>query len=229
MHQAMSPVTPFGIVLATPSDPVQAYVSAIKRIAELQHQADPEMKIEQSRLLPANGRFHVAQLVGENTVKGTRVHFVGTAGWAPLRASGTWMLDVKMVSAPVARFNQAFPVLAAIFRSYHIDQDVREHQVGETIAENNALIARGQQITSDTIARNTAVFNASMSHARAVQDSIDRSTAGFTHYLNDTTVLQSSSGARGTVDQDFASSIVRNDPQNFREVPVSEYRKGTDY
>jgi hypothetical protein len=38
-----------------------------------------------------------------------------------------------------------------------------------------------------------------------------------------------SAGARGSAGADFAASIVRNDPQNFRVVPVSEYRKGIDY
>ncbi len=229
MHQPVSAVTPFGIVLPLPSSPADAYVAASKRLAELQQQPDPQTTIEQQRSLPPNGRFQFAQMSGSTTVKGTRVHFVGTAGWAPLQTGGVWMLEVKMVSAPVARFNRMFPTLLAIFNSYRIDQGVREQQVGQTIRENNALIARGQAIASATIARNTAVFNASMDHARAVQDSIDRSTAGFTHYLNDTTVVQSSGGSRGTVDQGFAESMVRNDPQNFREVPVSEYRKGVDY
>jgi hypothetical protein len=68
-----------------------------------------------------------------------------------------------------------------------------------------------------------------MSHARSVQDGVDRSTAGFTRYLSDTTVMQSSSGARGTVNDSFAQNVVANDPQNFRVVPVSEYQKGVDY
>jgi hypothetical protein len=69
-----------------------------------------------------------------------------------------------------------------------------------------------------------------MSHAQAVQDGIDRSTAGFTRYLNDTTVLEHGpSGARATVDYNFADAIVQSDPQNFRVVPVSEYRRGGEY
>ncbi len=229
MRQPVSPVTPFGIVLALPPDPVQAYVSANRRLAELQHQPDPETKIEQSHPMAAAPNQHASLLSGTSIVKGTRVRFLGSADFVQLHAPGAWMLSIKMVSAPDAQFKKVFPTLSAIFSSYKIDQNVRQQQVGETIRQNNELIARGREISQATIARNTAVFNASMSHAREVQDGIDRSTAGFSHYLNDTTVVQSSSGARGTVDQGFAQSMVRNDPQNFREVPVSEYRKGVDY
>jgi phosphoketolase len=69
-----------------------------------------------------------------------------------------------------------------------------------------------------------------MSHARSVQSSIDRSTAGFTRYLSDTTVVENATtGAHTTVNDSFADAVVKNDPQNFRVVPVSEYRQGTDF
>ena len=81
-------------------------------------------------------------------------------------------------------------------------------------------------MSAATQARNTAVFNASMGHARAVQQSIDRSTSGFVHYLSGTTVIEGAGGARASIDAGFAQSIVNNDPQGFHIVPVSQYRAG---
>jgi hypothetical protein len=40
--------------------------------------------------------------------------------------------------------------------------------------------------------------------------------------------MHSSTGTRGTVDNSFAQTLVRDDP-NYRIVPPSEFIKGVDY
>ncbi len=123
------------------------------------------------------------------------------------------------------RYRTDFPLMTAIFNSYNVDQGVRHQQVQATIQQDEAATQRGTAMMQATQARNSAVFNASMDHARSVQQSIDRSTSGFDHYLNDTTVLQGPNG-RTTENANFAQSVVNGDPQHFRVVPVSEYRSG---
>ncbi len=167
----------------------------------------------------------VAYLAGTQTLHGARVRFEGHVLVSAPYGAGGWTLTIKMVSAPVDRYRTDFPLMTAIFNSYNVDQGVRHQQVQATIQQDEAATQRGTAMMQATQARNSAVFNASMDHARSVQQSIDRSTSGFVHYLNDTTVLQGPNG-RTTENANFAQSVVNGDPQHFRVVPVSEYRSG---
>ena len=67
----------------------------------------------------------------------------------------------------------------------------------------------------------------SMAAARASQAAIDRSTSGYVHYLNGTDVVEHlGTGERGTLDGGFAQGLAREDPQNFRIVPMTQYNAG---
>jgi hypothetical protein len=230
MHQPANPLaTPYGIPLTYQPDPVRAFVALSRLLAQIQHQADPAITIE--RTIAQNGQpgIRATEISGTDTVRGTRMRFDGIVGVTPANQNGAWTLSVKMISAPVDRFARDLPTLAAIYNSYEVNQQQMGAEVAQTIASDRAGMARGLAMAQATQSRDAAVFDASMSHARSVQDGVDRSTAGFTRYLSDTTVMQSSSGARGTVNDSFAQNVVANDPQNFRVVPVSEYQKGVDY
>jgi hypothetical protein len=168
----------------------------------------------------------LAQLTGTNVLHGVTRKFDGLVLVSSQGPGGGWSLTLKMVAAPQATFDRDLPTLTAVYNSYNVDQQARGQQVAQSMQQDREGMARARQMSADTIARNTAVFNASMSHARSVQQSIDRSTSGFVHYLNDTTVVEGPGGARGSANEGFAQSIVANDPQNFRIVPVSEYRPG---
>jgi hypothetical protein len=73
-------------------------------------------------------------------------------------------------------------------------------------------------------------FESAMANARASRDAMDKSTAGFIHYINGTSVLQHNpSGLRGTLDANLASALEQADPQHFSVVPLKEYIKGVDY
>lgn len=229
MRQPINATAAYGIPMIYEPDPARAFVTLSRMLAQMQHQADPEITIE--RTIPQSGQpgIRATEIYGTDVVRGTRMRFDGIIGVNPPNQNGAWGLSVKMISAPVDRFQRELPTLAAIYNSYTVNQQAMDQQVAQTIAADRAGMARGLAMSQATQSRNAAVFNASMSHARSVQDGIDRSTAGFTRYLSDTTVMQSSSGGRGTVNDAFAQSVVANDPQHFRVVPVSEYQKGVDY
>jgi hypothetical protein len=231
MGQRVNPFgTPYGIPMTYEPDPARAYVAFARTVAKAQGFGDPDVSLERTIPQPPQQDLRVTEIVGTDTVKGTRMRFDGIVAVSPASQTGGWMMSVKMISAPLATFQRDLPALAAIYNSYRVDQGVRGQQVQQTIAEDQAGAARGLALMQQTQAQNTATFDTSMSHARSVQSSIDRSTAGFTRYLNDTTVVENTStGAHTTVNDSFADSVVKNDPQNFRVVPVSEYRQGTDY
>jgi len=221
-----------GMPLQYVADAGRAYVAVLNMLAQERGQPAPDVRIERST--PQHDPYvssgsSVDAVVGTLTVHGVRNRFVGNVLSTPPNANGAWMVSANLVSAPDARFKAEFPILSAINDSYTIDQRVRGQQVHETIVANAAGSARNAAIAAQTQARNAAVFNASMGHARDVQDSIDRSTAGFTRYLSDTDVVGLRNGAHATVDSNFAATIVHSDPSAFRIVPVSEYRAGIDY
>jgi hypothetical protein len=230
LHQPLNPMaTPYGIPMTYQPDPARAFVALSDALATFGHQGNPNIVIERTIAQPAQPGIRAVEIAGTDTVKGVPTRFDGIVGITPMTSTGAWMLSVKMISAPVAHFQADLPALAAVYNSYTVDQRVMGDQVAQTIAADRAGMARGLAMAQATQSRDAAVFDASMSHARSVQDGIDRSTAGFTRYLSDTTVLQASDGDRGTVGASFAQSVVANDPQHFRVVPVSEYRAGVDY
>jgi hypothetical protein len=47
--------------------------------------------------------------------------------------------------------------------------------------------------------------------------------------LNDSDVVEHSSGAHLNVDSGTAQALTTFDPQHFRSVPVTQYVKGVDY
>jgi hypothetical protein len=232
MRERGMPAQLMGLPLQSTGDVAHDFVRALNALAAAQHSPDPHVTIEKATHVrdASNGGPAVAHVVGMQSIRGVRNRFVGYVAEFPPNSFGGWVLSVKSVMAPEDQFAQAFPTMLAIYNSYQVDQGVRQEQVQETIDTDAAGAARTSAYLQGVRDRNTAVFNASMSHAQAVQDGIDRSTAGFTRYLNDTTVLEHGpSGARATVDYNFADAIVQSDPQNFRVVPVSEYRRGGEY
>jgi hypothetical protein len=230
LHQPANPfATPYGIPLTYQPDPAQAFVALSRLLAQIQHQADPAIAIERTIPQPGQPGLRATEISGTDTVRGTRMRFDGIVGVTQANQNGAWMLSIKMISAPVDRFARDLPTLAAIYNSYAVNQQQMGNEVAQTIATDRAGMARGLAMAQATQSRDADVFNASMSHARSVQDGIDRSTAGFTRYLSDTTVVQSPNGGHATVGESFAQSMVANDPQNFRIVPVSEYQNGVDY
>jgi hypothetical protein len=169
-------------------------------------------------------------IAGTDTVRGKRMRFEGNIAVGSPTNYGTWTVGINLVSAPVDGFTAEAPTLAAVADSYDLNQKRRGEQVAQAITISEAQGAAGRAMLAQTTANDAALVNASMAHARAVQDGIDRSTAGFVRYLGGTDVLEhTGTGAHGTVDAGFAQAVVRSDPQNFRTVPVSQYRKGIDY
>lgn len=223
--------TPGWAAVPYTAEPAQAMAAASRYVAQ-RGGPDAQLHIErETRVSVPPEMGTAAELIGTETLHGGRPgRFDGVALVSPLGQYGGWSLSVKMISGPLETYQHELPTLLAIFGSYHVNQGRRGEQVHENIAAGWRQTQAILQANAEVQQRNSAVFNASMANARNVQDSIDRSTAGFVHYLNDTSVLQHiPSGETGAVSQNFATGLIRADPQHFREVPVSEYQKGVDY
>ncbi len=221
-HGLIAPYTP---------DPAQAFVVVSNALAARLGQGSAQVRIEKTTPMPQpfpGGR--AVAIAGTDTVRGKRMRFEGNIAVGSPTNYGTWTVGINLVSAPVDGFTAEAPTLAAVADSYDLNQKRRGEQVAQAITISEAQGAAGRAMLAQTTANDAALVNASMAHARAVQDGIDRSTAGFVRYLGGTDVLEhTGTGAHGTVDAGFAQAVVRSDPQNFRTVPVSQYRKGIDY
>ncbi len=222
-----NPLPGQGIVVPYTSDVRQAYYNALSALIRRGIVPPTQVTIEHARAYPPNSDgSNTAELIGTSVKNGRTDRFDGQVLVSPLNPYGGWTLSIKMISSSKDTFEHDMPTLLAIFNSYNVDQHRRDQQVALSIQGNQEGMARGNAMMAATRAQMLATFNASMDHARSVQSGIDRSTSGFVHYLNDTTVVENSSGGRSSADAGFAQSVVANDPQNFRIVPVSEYRSG---
>jgi hypothetical protein len=222
---------PQGIVASYVPDPARAYAVVANALSMQSGHGPLQVTVEKTTPMQAPGAgAHAAALSGTTTNRGTRQRFEAAISVGPPSNYGTWSLAVNQMTAPINRYAADRPTLTAINDSYRMDQQHRLQQVQQSIAQGEAAGAAGRAMLAQTTQRDAALVNASMAHARAVQDGIDRSTAGFVNYLGDRDVLENTgSGARGTVGAGFAQAVVQSDPQNFRTVPVSQYRKGVDY
>jgi hypothetical protein len=213
-------------LLPYPASPAQGLIEATHVM-----RPDPQVHIESSTPQGSQGNMTVSRVEGTQTLRnGTPGRFRGFIALSSLGQYGLWTISIKSVAAPSASFVQQLPTLVAIFSSYHVNQGARNAQVGAYLAEAQQNEARLLSANAAVQRRNAAVASASEANARNVQDGIDRSTSGFVHYLAGTTVVQdAATGGSATVDQSFGSNLVRSNPGAFRELPVSEYRKGIDF
>jgi hypothetical protein len=118
--------------------------------------ADPAMRLERVIPLPPQPGFRVSEMVGTETVRGTRMRFDGLLNVGQANSNGGWTISVKMVSAPVNAFARDLPTLTAMYNSYRVDQGVMGQQVQNTIAQDRAGAARGLALMQQTQAQNTA-------------------------------------------------------------------------
>jgi hypothetical protein len=219
---------PGAIRLSYAPQPASMLVAALERAGR--NSGSPmDIHVERAGPIQNQQGALVQQLAGTNTKAGVAHRFEGVVALSQPNQYGGYMLSVKMVSAPTATYAHDFPLLTAIYNSYRVDQN-REAQITSAYVQyTKEQTERSLAQMAAVRAQNDATFYASMQNAHAVQDSIDRSTAGFVNYLGDRNVVSGPSGGHVTMDDGYAQAVVRSDPQEFRIVPVSDYRKGVDF
>lgn len=163
----------------------------------------------------------MSYVVGDQlSPKGVPERFFGYVGVSPIMAMGGYNVTMFVMSGPQSTMPKNAATLAAIFRSYAVNGQVL---AGQAAASEQTTLG----IAHQAIANIDATGAASMANAANVQAGIDRSTSGFVHYLNGSDVVEHiGSGARASVDADFAQNLAASDPQNYRVVPMSQYRAG---
>jgi len=221
-----TPASGLGAPLPYSSDPMEAYrglIGLLTRGASFQFTSIHEKPVS------APPGIHGAEVYGTSVQNGKPLRFDQVIGVAAPGRMGGYTIAVNGVVAPADRFERDEPEMGALLSSYQLDNDQRMAQVQAQIAAGWAASEAGRRNLQATTERDRAVVDASMRNARAVQDGIDRSTAGFVRYLNDTDVVRTPSGAHVSVDQGTSDALRSFDPQHYSSVPVTQYVKGVDY
>jgi hypothetical protein len=145
--------------------------------------------------------------------------------------TGGYGLFLTMLGTPARLASTEFPALIAMYSSLRVDfQAVHDQSVRRTQMMTQATMATINANHDAFMADSNRRFESSMANARAAQDAMDRSAAGFIHYINGTSVLQyNPTGGRSTVGSSLAQSLEAANPGAFSVVPISNYIKGIDF
>jgi hypothetical protein len=231
----------YGLPLHYPSSPAQTMVAIFRGLAGPQA-GDQHIRVLQSSSSAGPGGTTQGHVVLRSVAGGVSLISVNDVIlFPPATSVGNWMATVIAMQAPESTFQRETATMLAIVKGYRANNAAIQDRVRQNIAANEAMGDRARQMqdqaTQSILAgnrqqmnQNEAQFHASMQNAADVQDGIDRSTSGFIHYLNGTTVVENpSTGVRGTVDAEAAQAAAAHDPAHFRVVPLSQYQKGVDF
>jgi len=230
-QQAMQmgrPPAGYRLFIPYTTDPARAYERAMESLNRSSGSSVTFTSVSERpiRWLGPNG----AEVSGTSVRNGKTLRFDEYVGVSPEGPYGGWQIAVNGAVAPEVDFERDEPEMAVLFRSWRPNEALVHAQVESNIASGWAQSRAGRANLAATTARDQGVVDASMRNARAAQDGIDRSTAGFVRYLNGTDVVEHGpSGAHLDVDSGTSAALQSFDPQHFTSVPVSQYVKGVDY
>lgn len=227
-----SPTIPGQIVVAYEPDPVIAWKKYLTEYARQQNTPYPDPQITKHDQMHLTAPGWSGRVVsGTMTLHDETFVFTGRLLVSPPSLQGGWMLQATILAAPKEHVSDDMPAMMAMEKSEKVDMNATRELTMRNIDMINAQSAHQMS------ARQTAYdvgsqqrFNSSMARARASRDAMDKSTAGFIHYINGTTILQHNpSGGHATVEANLAGALEKSDPQHFSVVPVKQYVKGRDY
>ena len=148
----------------------------------------------------------------------------------PLARFGSFMNIAYHTAVPMQFAPQERATMGAILGSFNVDMAIVQAQAGAIAAPAIAAIheigKRAAQQADDAHAANDR-------YNRGVEqrwDSRDKRNQAFSNYLLDQTVIQDNDlNAHGTVWNQTADFLVRNNPQRYEYVDTPNFWKGIDY
>jgi hypothetical protein len=220
-----------GMYVAVPysMDPGKAYISVANQLAQKQRRQPPTINITKVTQNPSQGRASIYVIQADldaHDGKGFVAMTAEVVRVPPYDAQGNWSMTAYQANVPKPLVAQESGTIAAIFRSYNVNQQVVVGQIQQSIKLNtentNAVMARTKA--------SQEAFDDKLAHDRANQDMRDKSNQAFANILLDQTVVQDTEhNARGTISNDYADALVKANPNRFQYVPTQDYLKGIDY
>jgi hypothetical protein len=198
------------------------------------NQGEPPVtiKISSETPMPVSGALHCAHLHGQiDAQDGKGIREMNTVFCSsPPGPHGSYMNLAYHTAVPVQFADKERATMEAILASFNVNQAIVQSQANAIAAPAIAAIheigRRAAQQAADAHAAEDA-------HNAAVEkrwDSQDKNSQAFSNYLLDQTVIQDNQlNAHGTVWNQTADAMVKNDPQRYEYVNTPNFWKGIDY
>lgn len=203
-----------GDFLAIPfnADAVAAFKSASAQLAMKAHRQPATLNIAKVQQVPTSGGGRIFLYSGEvdsHDGQGA-VYFVSRVIMSAQMSLGSWAMTIYQVNIPKQLYAQEANTIAHIFQSYNVNE-------GAMLGIIHSEIVETQRITNDFIA-----------WSDKLAENSDRSTAGFSDFLREKTVIKSNeTGNHYRTTDGTAQWLI--DSGHFEAVPVSQYIKGIDF
>jgi hypothetical protein len=217
------------VVIPYNLDPGQAYIQAANQMAQKQRRQPPTLNITKVTQGAAQSGASVYVIEGDldaHDGRGFVTLIAQVYRRAPYDAMGNWSMTTYQASIPKPLVSSEGATIAAIFRSYKMNEGAVVGQIQNQIAVSKAY-------TDAVMARTKAsqdAFDQKLANDRANQDARDKVNQGFANILLDQTVVRDADNhVRGTVSNDYADALVKANPNRFQYVPTQDYLKGIDY
>jgi hypothetical protein len=148
----------------------------------------------------------------------------------PLSRMGQFMSLAYHVAIPVKYADRERATVGAILASLRVNEAVVAREAGAIAAPAIAQIHEIGRRAAQQAADAHAAEDAQEQSVEQRWDSRDKVNQGFSNYLLDQTVIEDrDNNAHGTVWNQTADALVRNDPDRFGYVDTPNYWKGIDY
>jgi hypothetical protein len=200
------------------ADAATLFTQGSEQIAQKLRLPPPSISIQSTRNLPGNNRgefggknFAVYGLVDAHDGRGAQA-MVTQMIVTPPQALGAYQVTVFEITAPPQVMANDTATITAIYTNYNRNT---QFVMAAVNAQTQQSEMQEQQF---------------LDAARQQSDQSERSTAGFSNYLLDQTVIRNTqTGEHFTVSNQRADWLTRHNPNLFEDVPESDYIKGIDY
>jgi hypothetical protein len=221
----------------------QAYTCVINQMRQNKGLPAASFRLSSSQRLPSNQQEQqVIQAIFELDLhdgKGPR-KASARIGEMHFGNSPSWALTVNGSNAPEAVFEEVNPTIMAMVHSFSVDHAViqREtaavinniHAIGAASAAQAKAADQRREASSAAFNNHMTAINQNSSDSSSHMDDIDRSSKSFQDYTLDRSVVRDNDlSERGTVNNAYADSLVRANPDRFEIVPNQNLIKGLDY
>jgi hypothetical protein len=197
-----------------------------------QGQGPVNINISSETPMPVSGSLRCAHLHGQiDAQDGKGMREMNTVFCSsPPGPHGSYMNLAYHTAVPLQFADKERATMEAILASFNVNQAVVQSEANAIAAPAIAAIheigRRAAQQAADAHAAEDA-------HNAAVEkrwDAQDKNNQAFSNYLLDQTVIQDNQlNAHGTVWNQTADALVKNDPQRYEYVNTPNFWKGIDY
>ncbi|SPE44061.1 conserved exported hypothetical protein [Candidatus Sulfotelmatobacter sp. SbA7] len=197
-----------------------------------QGEAPVAIKISSETAMPVSGALRCAHLHGQiDAQDGKGMREMNTVFCSsPPGPHGSYMNLAYHTAVPLRFADQERGTMEAILASFNVNQAIVQSQANAIAAPAIAAI---HQIGRQAAQQAADAHAAEDAHNAAVEkrwDAQDKSNQAFSNYLLDQTVIQDNQlNAHGTVWNQTADAMVKNDPQRYEYVNTPNFWKGIDY